>query len=213
MKHLLSVWAFVLVMVFGCTVAEAFNISWLGDSRDYSNGEIVAGWKILDYKDAGPGGLDWSTIGSNYPFGGVRYPDVGPSSSVRWICYSNDGAATTFRVKSTAVAFMLENDTNDGYADIYVDDKLIYGNYKMMNLIKARTDQEGNPYWTGTLVISGLSDDYHTLKIIGTPGYNGRHDTHVYGGAAVQSVPVPAAAWLLGSGLLGLAGLRRRFSK
>jgi hypothetical protein len=28
-----------------------------------------------------------------------------------------------------------------------------------------------------------------------------------------EAVPVPAAVWLLGSGLLGLMGLRRRFSR
>jgi hypothetical protein len=29
----------------------------------------------------------------------------------------------------------------------------------------------------------------------------------------MNQVPVPAAAWLLGSGLMGLIGLRRRFNK
>jgi len=29
----------------------------------------------------------------------------------------------------------------------------------------------------------------------------------------IRPVPIPAAVWLLGSGLLGLAGIRRRFRK
>ena len=32
-------------------------------------------------------------------------------------------------------------------------------------------------------------------------------------GYAANAVPIPAAVWLLGSGLIGLAGLRRRFKK
>jgi hypothetical protein len=32
-------------------------------------------------------------------------------------------------------------------------------------------------------------------------------------GVAINSVPVPAAAWLFGSGLIGLAGAARRKSK
>jgi len=36
---------------------------------------------------------------------------------------------------------------------------------------------------------------------------------HFYVGTAGTVVPVPAAVWLLGSGLIGLIGLRRRFKK
>ena len=35
-------------------------------------------------------------------------------------------------------------------------------------------------------------------------------DTMVYGNATVNAVPVPAAVWLFGSGLIGLAGIARR---
>ena len=40
-----------------------------------------------------------------------------------------------------------------------------------------------------------------------TPGYFAIDEMN---GTAPSAVPVPAAVWLLGSGLAGLAGLRRR---
>ena len=50
-----------------------------------------------------------------------------------------------------------------------------------------------------------------TLKIFGQGdfGQNGRTTTDLYV-AGINEVPLPAAVWLFGSALLGLAGLRRR---
>jgi hypothetical protein len=52
-----------------------------------------------------------------------------------------------------------------------------------------------------------------TLKIFGQGvfegGQHGRTTTDLYV-AGINEVPLPAAAWLFGSALLGLAGLRRR---
>jgi len=51
-----------------------------------------------------------------------------------------------------------------------------------------------------------------TLKIFGQGAFNdnvGRTSTDLYV-AGINEVPIPAAAWLFGSALLGLAGLRRR---
>jgi hypothetical protein len=51
-----------------------------------------------------------------------------------------------------------------------------------------------------------------TLKIFGQGdfGQNGRETAANLYVAGVNEVPIPAAAWLFGSALLGLAGLRRR---
>ncbi|MGD0237636.1 MAG: VPLPA-CTERM sorting domain-containing protein [Syntrophorhabdales bacterium] len=64
---------------------------------------------------------------------------------------------------------------------------------------------------SGTLVNpqeSGTISNYAWLS----PGITG--DSTLYQGLVTQSpVPIPAAVWLLGSGLIGLAGIRRRFTK
>ncbi|PQP33026.1 hypothetical protein C6A36_01360 [Desulfobacteraceae bacterium SEEP-SAG10] len=41
--------------------------------------------------------------------------------------------------------------------------------------------------------------------------YNSLHLTGVEGGLAI--VPIPGAVWLLGSGLIGIVGVRRKFKK
>lgn len=50
----------------------------------------------------------------------------------------------------------------------------------------------------------------NTMRIVSVPG----GDTFVYitGGAPLSSVPLPPAAWLFGSGFLGLASIARRKS-
>lgn len=58
------------------------------------------------------------------------------------------------------------------------------------------------------------ADGERTLEWLRPPGEDGGHSDYVSTSAAayasVGQVPVPAAAWLLGSGLLGLAGVARR---
>jgi hypothetical protein len=46
----------------------------------------------------------------------------------------------------------------------------------------------------------------------GSTGYPDQLDTHLYGAGTFQytAIPIPAAVWLFGPGLLGLAALRRR---
>ena len=54
--------------------------------------------------------------------------------------------------------------------------------------------------WNGTDTLE-LSDFW--------PGQGAISNVRIYG----NPVPIPAAVWLLGSGLLGLVGIRRRFKK
>ena len=71
---------------------------------------------------------------------------------------------------------------------------------------------EANTYGTnGTAHFEILSASTNILS----PGlYNYTHDSYVFSAAvwyeAVEPVPIPAAIWLFGSGLLGLIGVARR---
>ena len=68
-------------------------------------------------------------------------------------------------------------------------------------------------YWSGTEFAPSPSDAWGFLFSNGTQGINGK-DISLYGWAVragdVSAVPVPAAVWLFGSGLIGLLGLARR---
>jgi len=64
---------------------------------------------------------------------------------------------------------------------------------------------DGNGGWNGLLVSASNFGENWTLYS-GTP-YTEVWDVNIQ---AVATVPVPAAAWLFGSGLLGLVGLARR---
>jgi len=66
----------------------------------------------------------------------------------------------------------------------------------------------GAGMWTGTIVNSGnVGAAWGAFD--GTP-YTEKFNITVNGVAAVSAVPVPAAVWLFGSGLLGLVGVARR---
>jgi hypothetical protein len=79
-------------------------------------------------------------------------------------------------------------------------------------------------YWQGNQPDGGSDDRYATMNFPYYPNENwGAHWGNVpdpgYGSTPiaiferVAPVPVPAAVWLLGSGMLGLVGLRRRLLK
>ncbi|VAW58714.1 hypothetical protein MNBD_GAMMA11-773 [hydrothermal vent metagenome] len=79
------------------------------------------------------------------------------------------------------------------------------------------TDQDGvdDNFNTGIATVTITGDtyvlDYFANVPAGDPsGFGGAGYTLRLEGAIVHAVPVPAAVWLFGSGLLGLAGIARR---
>jgi predicted extracellular nuclease len=94
----------------------------------------------------------------------------------------------------------------------FLVDRLTYGDEDYSGTIRTK-DKSGNPINYADLgannpyqwVLSSTGDVYGSYASangdIGNPGLNP---------FPASPVPVPAAAWLLGSGLIGLAGVRRR---
>jgi len=206
MKRLLSMGIFLVTMLIFAAGVQAYTLTWVSESKDYGVGDTVGGWEVLEYKDAVADNANgvWTTSGY---MGGDTRPN---GATILWFYYGGSSAATTLGTKSTAVAFMLESDSNDKYVNFYVDGVCVLANYDMMTL----PGQIAYPDWqVGTLVVSGLDYDYHTIRIGNVDTSSYRDDFHLYGGAAVAPVPLPAAIWLLGPGLLGVLGIRRKMNQ
>jgi len=73
------------------------------------------------------------------------------------------------------------------------------------------TGNNSNTVWGGASIDTNMdSDTYSGTKMIDGPFVGQSANFNVNGIVAQAPVPVPAAAWLLGSGLLGLIGVARR---
>lgn len=215
-----------LLLLVGLSSVQAATASWLKESRDYAVGDTLGTWQILEYRDANQANANkvWLTSGTAAGGENIRYSynkgkiingSAVHDASVMWFT-GRATASTTFTVASTAVAIMLEADANDiGKVSFDIDGNDV----SIDNLYAYLTTCGGVASWQtkggastyanckiATLVISGLDLGIHSVKI------SGNDDFHVLGAAAVSAVPLPGAAWLLGSGLLGLLGLRRKNS-
>ncbi len=189
---------------------ENYNLIW----DDDNNGNSVV-W--LDYTTVAPvpGQLDWinalddATLSINlYPGYSVtwdddawRLPSAGTIPDNYWGGYGNTTSELghlyyvelgfqSYRDRGNQIVTTAElNATNFDNLDNYI-------------------------YWSGTDFAPYPSDGWYFGMGSGFQGYDPK-DSYFYNGMAIRSgqvsaVPVPGAIWLLGSGLAGLVGLRKK---
>jgi len=191
-------WAFVTSVH---TTAESADIS-------YYNTFVNSAAKASDALTADVPG-DWKAIGST--------ASVNASANVGTITYP------IYNLARELVA-------TDG-PDLWDDDNLIHA----INRTEHNPDLTAQGYWvwTGTLAdgtaaagyalgstypVRGVTNSLNEYWIDVREGTNNtwKSDTisHMYAISAVQTVvPIPGAVWLLGSGLIGIVGVRRKFKK
>jgi hypothetical protein len=113
--------------------------------------------------------------------------------------YSIDGGATTTAFESTINEDASQDYTLSDGDTFTLDDYMMVGNIVLTNDLQ-----------TLTTAILGTGS---TLTLTLTAETNGGEEAFAFQNVEINgtsAVPVPAAVWLLGSGLLGLIGIRRR---
>ena len=75
-------------------------------------------------------------------------------------------------------------------------------------LVSGVTLGANTAYWFGVTATGSNAVGWRQTESYGTPDVSG-HVFEIQG----DPVPVPGAVWLLGSGIIGLAGFKRKFSK
>lgn len=148
-------------------------------------------------------------------YDGVPYPNV-------WVAspgYINFGPGV-----GTTTTSILTANGNENFTAVFSTPYYAIGLDTYLNgLGPATASFYGKSGLIGSFIYPGTTDDKEYLGIISTEAITSFNWTGSLGGhldtgidnISVSSapVPIPAAAWLLGSGLLGLIGARRKFIK
>jgi hypothetical protein len=201
---MLRILVFALLLI--SSHASALSTKWIPLVTTEKNGNPVniEGHAVLEYRNAGKGGIDWVVTGDG-PTGGRGIRELWLFDDSAAGIPGTSQAATSFSVVSNSVGFVMAGDHNDGFAQFFVDniDVGIYDMYRGGNRI---------------LVVDGLDPSAHSLKIVQLGLHNPhstKGDVAIFGGAAfnmpVSSIPEPETYAMLLSGLvlLGFAGRKK----
>jgi len=164
---------------------------WVSDTTDHRTFGINGGINSENLKiSVSQNGSDWYTYDSG-PYGDSYYP----TNPWVWDPAQYDATGNGWTA------------TENNYAKP-VDPGLTQADFAAAgNSYAAMQLYDGSAGGTG---FDLAASDYDWIEYIRVEGVSGFSGGEIDAFADVAAVPVPAAAWLLGSGLLGLVGLRRR---
>ena len=96
----------------------------------------------------------------------------------------------------------------------WMNELVEFSDYDYAFLFTSWSEEEGNEYWGAYLELGETTGYVGHTKFLGSPFAAYRTDGSVVIGETTHSaVPIPGAVWLLGSGLIGLVGIRRKNNK
>ena len=116
--------------------------------------------------------------------------------------FTNTNAATNFAAGTVTYANLTNAYFKDTSREYFNTFSLGSGNVKIYELDSAWTLSNGLTLGVGTLIL-GLNDNF------GCSGNDKDFDDMIVAVSRTAPTPVPAAVWLLGSGMLGLMGFKR----
>ena len=211
-KFVVSVFAVLLVFGFTITDAKASLVSYnLGLVFNGATPTSTPPWLTIEFLDLTTGGVQ-VTIASNLETASEFIGQVGFDVLVGGATATLQGAfkalSGTFTLPSIAYGAVMQGTGNTTY------DVLLSFSNPPGTRFDGTADAVRFVLDSGLTVdanFSGLDFGEIAAHIQGIPLNGGTTSGAVTGtGTGTPAVPIPAAGWLLGSGLLGLVGISRR---
>jgi len=216
-KHIFKTSMMAVAMLMGAGTAQAV-VTELAVNGDFETGDLT-GWTYYDSTNASNGGLITVTSpGSSSDFAGntnALNPDYGSGGQNPAMKQANLGIGLLTPFQEVTVSFDYRADAVDvKYAALF-SEKAGGGASSTAVLL----DGPGGPStWTNFTQVVTLGPDVSegiSLELVAIcGGVAGCQSSFFWDNisitADIAAVPVPAAAWLFGSGLLGLIGVARR---
>lgn len=205
---------FMNVDISGTILTVSINTTFAGKGDDGLFSGLTAGGEGIGYGD-----LFLSNAWN--PYGTANYVDDDASNGTVWdYGFSLDNRWMNENEAGTGTLYSLNS--NDNSSDILMsDDFLNSGIFRNGQEVAVNRDSSGTLALgnAGSWLITDDTVDF-TIDLAGTGLLDGSElalrweftcaNDVIEGAVGVPAVPVPAAVWLFGSGLIGLVGIARR---